>query len=467
MRTVSVRVALGLLAASAMVPRAASAQGYGIYEQGACVMGRAGTGVASPCADGSSIFFNPAGIALADRQQFSVGGTLIAPRGAFTNDLTGQRTALKNAVYPVPNLYYVRPIGGGRAALGIGLFAPYGLTTEWPDNFEGRFLGYKSKIQAIYIQPTAAVKLGRRASLGAGFDFSLVSVQLRQRLELSSQIASPPSITFANLGIPYGTEFGDVNLHGHGSGVGYHVGIEVEPIRRVTLGARYLSRQLVKINNATAEISQIMTGIILPPNNPVAANPATGLGPAVPVDGLLAPQFGTGGPLTNQAGSTYLRLPEQLVLGVAWQVTPKAKLLGDFQYTNWTVFNQLVLDFDLLGRRVLQENYRKAYGFRFGGEYMVSPATTLRAGYYTHGAAAPPETVTPNLPEGARASFAAGLGTHLTRNVTVDVAYQYIAQADRRGRTVDGGLATPTVAVNNGLYTFHAHLISATFAFAF
>jgi hypothetical protein len=49
----------------------------------------------------------------------------------------------------------------------------------------------------------------------------------------------------------------------------------------------------------------------------------------------------------------------------------------------------------------------------------------------------------------------------------VDLAYQYIDQADRRGRTTDGGQAAPTVAVNNGLYTFHAHLFGATLALAF
>jgi long-chain fatty acid transport protein len=200
----------GLIMAAAALPRAAEAQGYGVYEQGACVMGRAGTGVASACADGSSIFFNPAGITAAERQQLSVGGTLIAPRGTFTNDLSGFTGSLKAKAYPVPNLYYVRPLGGGRAAAGIGLFAPYGLTTEWPDDFEGRFLGYKSRIAAIYVQPTAAFKLGKRASIGAGLDVSFVKVELRQRLELSSQIAAPPSTTFGNLGIPYGTDFGDV-----------------------------------------------------------------------------------------------------------------------------------------------------------------------------------------------------------------------------------------------------------------
>jgi long-chain fatty acid transport protein len=458
-------MAAGLIMAAAALPRAAAAQGYGVYEQGACVMGRAGAGVASACADGSSIFFNPAGLTSAERQQLSVGGTLIAPKGTFTNDLSAFSTSLKSKVYPVPNLYYVRPLGGGRAAAGIGLFAPYGLTTEWPDDFEGRFLGYKSRIAAIYVQPTAAFKLMKSVSIGAGLDVSFVKVELRQRLELSSQIAAPPSTTFGNLGIPFGTEFGDVDLNGSGHGIGYHVGLQVEPIHSVTVGARYLSRQLVKINNGTADISQIMTGIILPANNPIAA--ASGGTSPVPLDALLAPQFGTGGPLTNQGAATYLRLPEQLVLGVAWQATSKAKLLFDFQYTNWSVFDKLQLEFDLLGQRTLREAYRKAYGYRFGGEYAISPGTTIRAGTYTHGAAAPPETVTPNLPEGGRNSFTLGLGTHLMQNLSVDLAYQYIAQADRRGRTGDGGLAEPTASVNNGLYTFHAHLFGATFAYAF
>lgn len=465
MRLFSVRMAAGLTLAAAALPHAAMAQGYGVYEQGACVMGRAGTGVASACADGSSIFFNPAGITAAERQQVSIGGTLIAPRGDFTNDLTGFTTSLKSKAYPVPNVYYVRPLGGGRAAAGIGLFAPYGLTTEWPDTFEGRFLGYKSRIAAIYVQPTAAFKLGSKASIGAGLDVSFVKVELRQRLELSSQVAAPPSITFGNLGIPFGTDFGDVDLNGSGHGIGYHVGVQLEPIRNISIGGRYLSRQLVKINNGTADITQIMTGIILPANNPISAQ-AGGTSP-VPLDALLTPEFGAGGPLASQAAATYLRLPEQLVLGVAWQATPKAKFLFDFQYTNWSVFDKLQLEFDLLGQRTLREAYRKAYGYRFGGEYAITSGTTVRAGMYTHGAAAPPETVTPNLPEGGRNSFTLGLGTHLMQNLSVDLAYQYISQADRRGRSTDGGLTEPTASVNNGLYTFHAHLFGATFAYAF
>jgi len=465
MQRVSAVLLACLMPAAIAVPGPAAAQGYGVYEQSACVMGRAGTGVASPCADGSSIFFNPAGIASAERQQLSIGGTLIAPKGTFTNDLSGFSTSLTDAVYPVPNAYYLRPLGGGRAVVGVGLFAPYGLTTEWPDDFEGRFLGYKSRIAALYAQPTVALHLARGVSVGGGLDVSFVKVNLRQRLELSSQIAAPPSTTFGNLGIPYGTDFGDVNLNGSGHGIGYHLGLQIEALPGVTIGGRYLARQLVKIEDATAEISQIMTGIVLPANNPISA--AGGGTSPVPLDILLAPQFGAGGPLTSQSGATYLRLPEQLVFGLAVQAAPRARLLFDAQYTNWSVFDRLQLEFEKLGQQVLREGFHRTWGFRFGGEYAVARSTTLRAGYYTHGAAAPPETVTPNLPEGARNSVTLGLGTRLTRDLSVDLAYQYISQADRRGRTGTGGAAEPTSSANNGLYTFHAHLFGATLALAF
>ena len=75
--------------------------------------------------------------------------------------------------------------------------------------------------------------------------------------------------------------------------------------------------------------------------------------------------------------------------------------------------------------------------------------------------------MTPNLPEGKRSELTLGFGTRLGRSLRLDLAYQYIDQGDRRGRTTDGGLALPTTTVNNGLYTFTAHLIGATFALDF
>src|SRR5688572_2948900 len=53
--------------------RHADAQGFGLYEHGACTMAMAGAGVADPCPDGSAIFFNPAGLADIEGAVFTAG----------------------------------------------------------------------------------------------------------------------------------------------------------------------------------------------------------------------------------------------------------------------------------------------------------------------------------------------------------------------------------------------------------
>src|SRR3989449_2439915 len=87
----SVRYALVLCAG---FPALLGAQGFGLYELGTCGMGRAGTGVATPCPDGSAIFFDPAGLAGVKGWHVSVGGTLIKVHGGFTGDATGDRKSV-------------------------------------------------------------------------------------------------------------------------------------------------------------------------------------------------------------------------------------------------------------------------------------------------------------------------------------------------------------------------------------
>jgi long-chain fatty acid transport protein len=478
MRGALVRCAVGVVAAALLSAVPALAQGFGVYEQGACAMGRAGTGVAKPCADGSSVFFNPANIT-GTRDVVSVGGTLIAPRGTFTNDLTGLQSELSHKYRPVPNVYLVKGVDLGgtvnRAAFALGLFVPYGLTTEWPDTQEVRFLGYRSDIRAIYLQPTVAVELAHRVSVGAGLDINFAHVQLKQRVDLSTQLVAP-GVTFGMLGIATGTDFADANLDGNATHVGFHVGLSAKVTDWLDVGARYLSRQSVGFNNASAVITQVPTNLVIP-----AALP--GIPAGTPVDALVAPQFTGTGPLTNQTASTVIRLPDQAVFGVAARVVPRLTLLSDVQYTHWKYFDSISVSFEKLPTEVLHFDDKDVWGFRAGAEFEVTPAFTLRGGWYTHDGASAPYAVTPNLPEGNRTSFTAGIGAEISKGFRIDAAYQYIDQADLRGRTVPltgypacpaggGGCPTPAqvtqlVQENNGLYSFHAHLFGATFSYAF
>src|SRR5438132_12080446 len=126
---------------SAGVPTLLAAQGFGIYEQGTCAMGRAGTGVAAPCGDGSAIFFNPAGLAGLKGGRATVGVTLINIEGGFTDDVLQRTSALDDPLIALPHVY-VSYAATPKLGVGIGLFAPYGLQTDWPRSLDGRFAGY-------------------------------------------------------------------------------------------------------------------------------------------------------------------------------------------------------------------------------------------------------------------------------------------------------------------------------------
>ncbi|TFG50652.1 MAG: hypothetical protein E4H38_03190 [Gemmatimonadales bacterium] len=317
MRRFHVWLAVGALGALLGAPSLATAQGFSVNEHGSCSMGRAGTGVASPCNDGSSMVYNPAGLTQLKKgqTQISAGGTFIAPRGGFEAD-TGGTSDLESKTYPVPAFYLSHGFSEKFAA-GIGLFAPYGLSSEWVKKsngvlFPGRFSSYKSNIRNIYIQPTVAYKIADRISLGAGFDINMSHLELRQRLDLS-EVEVQPGVTFGNLGIAYGTDFADGTVPGDATSYGFHLGTTIDVTDKIAIGFRYLSRHTVDVNDGKATFNQVNTGIILPAGNPLGAPAGT------PLDAILAAEFQPGATLSSQKGTTSLQLPEQYTLGAAYK----------------------------------------------------------------------------------------------------------------------------------------------------
>ena len=67
-----------------------------------------------------------------------------------------------------------------------------------------------------------------------------------------------------------------------------------------------------------------------------------------------------------------------------------------------------------------------------------------------------------------RNEITAGAALKLSKGLSADVAYQYIRQNDRRGRTREPLFnQPPTTGLNNGLYTFHAHLFGVSLGYKF
>jgi long-chain fatty acid transport protein len=461
------RFALLLLAgASALVaalPSHLAGQGFGVYEHNTCAMGRAGVTAARPCADGSAIYFSPAGLAGLTGTRISAGVTLIGAQGSFTDDFLASRSDLKNPLIPVPNIYVTRALSP-KVTAGIGLYVPYGLETKWDSvNFPGRFLGYNTRIRSIYIQPTIGYQVSPKLKLGIGVAYITSHLKLRQRVDLSTQpvpdalripAGLPVGTTFAMLGVATGTDFADATLDANGTGFSVNFGAIWQATDRLSIGGHWLTRKQITYDG-DAKFVQVLTGLVLP----VAVGP---LPAGTPIDGVLLGQFASGAPLSNGPVSTAINMPPQGSLGFAYKMNDAWSVMADYQYVVWGWFNDVDIDFANAGTPDLQlhPQNKDTHGFRFGTEYQYSSKLQLRGGYLHHGGASPPQFVTPLLPEAPRNEFSMGAGIQLNPHWRADLAYQYIKQNDRRG-TIN------LAAGNTGLYKFSAHLFAAGVALTF
>ncbi|HET7791049.1 MAG TPA: outer membrane protein transport protein [Gemmatimonadales bacterium] len=462
------RLALLLFAG---VPSLVQAQGFSVYEHNTCAMARGGAAVASPCADGSALWFNPAGLAGLSGTHLSAGGTLIHPFGNFTDDYTATQTDMPDQNYLVPNLFITHAVTS-KFGVGFGIFAPYGLGTKWPTTFLGRFAGYNTSIKTIYFQPTIAYQITPKLSVGGALAYVHSSLELHQRVDLSAQplppaldgaLGLPVGTLFSALGIQTGTDAADAVLTATGNTITAHFGVLYKATSALTLGLRYLMGRTISYSGS-ANFTELPTGDTL-------AAGATPLNPStpLPVDLLVATQFLPDSAFANGTATTHVRMPAQVVLGAAYTVTPKWSVMSDVQYTRWRDFSTLNINFanPATPDRHVIEGYKDTWALRLGTEYQWRPKVTVRAGYLTHSAAAPAQTVTPLLPEGPRNEFTIGIGTPITPALHLDLAYQYIRQQSRRGRVTEPASGPPTTAMNSGLYNFKAHLFGLGVAYTF
>jgi long-chain fatty acid transport protein len=456
------------------VPTLLAAQGYGIYEQGTCSMGRAGTGVAAPCGDGSAMFFNPAGLAGLQGGHATIGVTLLDVKGGFTDDIFQQKTALDNPLLAIPQVY-VAYAATPKLGVGIGLFAPYGLETKWPLTFDGRFAGYKNIIRSIYLQPTVAYQVTPWLALGGGVDIVMGKVELNQRLDLAQAPVPlpPPAVpvgtTFGQFGIPPGTDFADAHLEATKTAVTAHWGGIIKVNDKLSIGGRYLMHAKLDYSG-TGTFTQVPTSLVIPADIIIPSSPPDTIHAGTPVDGLLQGLGVFQNILKTQAITTTITNPEQVVFGLAYKVRSDWTLFGDYQFTRWGKrLSVLNINFaNPLLNRVLYEGYQNTNGVRVAAEWVKDLKWTFRGGYLYSQGAAPAQTVTPLLPEGARNEFTGGFTVKLAPGFTADLAYQYIKQNDRRGRTREPIFnQVPTTALNNGVYNFHAHLFGVSLSYAF
>ncbi|HKG93622.1 MAG TPA: outer membrane protein transport protein [Gemmatimonadaceae bacterium] len=453
----------------------AGAQGFGLNEIGTCAVARQAAVTAAPCNDASMIYWNPAApSSMPGRFSLLLGVAPIGVGGDFTQDTTG--TVFEGDVpweFP-PHAFLNYSFGdrfkyrwASRVALGLGVYVPYGLTSQWHSDFIGRFSAQKASLQTIYVQPNLSFEvIPGRLSLGGGPVFGHSTLELRQSLDLADQ-RLPTGATFGQIGIARGTEFGRAELKGDGTAWGAHFGAHARLTPTINVGVRWLwSMYFDYTGDATfrrVPTALVLSGQLRAPDGSVALPAGTIL------DTVLAKNFATGGLLVDQDVTTAIKHPGQVQFGIGYTGLEGTQIGIDGQWIRWSDFDALPVNFAgpaRVSNRALIEDYEDSWSFRVGAERnfagLFKNGFAGRIGYSFVQTPAPDVTVTPLLPDQDRNNFALGVGVPLGRNWAFDASYLKVDTEGRRGRVAERPSRTITdpETLNSGFYRLSANIWS-------
>ncbi|MDB4884095.1 MAG: long-chain fatty acid transport protein [Gemmatimonadetes bacterium] len=439
------------------LPAVAGAQAFGLNEIGSCALARGFAATGSTCDDPSTVYWNPGALPRARGLSVLAGAAVIKIDGDFTSDTTFRRYDADVPTAVVPHLFVnYRP--AERFAVGLGVYVPYGLTSQWKDDFPGRFAAQKASLQTIYVQPNIAFQITDGWSIGAGPVIGHSTVELIQGADLSSLATSATGPTFGQLGIAKRTEFARVTLKGSALAYGVNAGLHGRISPNWEMGVRFLSQLYFKYDDADATFEQRPTGLTLAAGNPLGAPAGT------PVDALLAGQFTGSGALTAQKVSTQIMHPAQAQLGFGYTGFQNTTVSLDYAWVGWKSFKTLPVNFQGPAKsssRQLLEYYNNTSSIRLGLEHRYTGGAALRAGFAAAAAAAPDVTVTPLLPEQDRSYLTFGGAYPLTKSLSLEGAFAHIFTPGRRGRIDERTSITQTAEqLNSGAYTLRANILS-------
>lgn len=327
------------LALTVLSPRAVFGLGMRIPNQDAEAIARGNAFVAT--ADNTSaMYYNPAGITQLQGQNFQVGSLFYLNIYVDYDSPAGQRTENNHNVIPVPQLSYSVTLQDVPLSFGLGVYAPFGLGVEWPDNAPFRDSGLQAKLTYLTINPVVAWRPHPTLSLAIGPTFDYSDVKLRRGV--------------FPLPAPFQFKFEGDNLT-----VGFDAGLLWQPHPMWSFGAKYFS-QTTQDYEGTASF-----------------NPA------------IAPDTHT---------KAHVDFPQIVSAGVSFRPTTNWNFEFDFDWTDWDRTKNLVLDkFGPAGITPL--NWQSSFFYEVGVTRQLPKGYFVSVGYFFSQASTPDKNYTPLVPD--------------------------------------------------------------------
>ena len=395
--------------------------GFSIYEQGAKATSMSGAFVAQ-ANDVTAIFYNPAGITSLGGFQLGLGTTIIMPYASFTGPNSTDPNLYSTADEQVftPVTFYTSYQINDKMNVGFGFFTPFGLGSNWGEDWAGRYLATESEVQTFFLNPVFAYKVLENLSVAVGFNYVIGNVTLKKAVNFpvtNSEVYS--------------------SLEASGSGMGWNIGIQYKPVDKLALGFAYRSNVLLEFEDGDAKFDL----------------PVDETDPLYPIMRNTFP---------NTKGSSEIELPTFMSIGIAYDFLDNLTAEFDYVLIGWETYDELVVKFDdPVGgetESIAEKKYENSASFRLGVEYRLNQDFALRGGYMRDNHAVPDEHMEPSLPDGDRDIYNLGFGYKMGA-LTVDANYMLLFQDDRE--------ITNSVHDFNGTYEAISHLYSLSFGYAF
>ncbi|CDZ93771.1 OmpP1/FadL family transporter [Pseudomonas saudiphocaensis] len=393
-----IAVAAGALSTQAL------AAGFALNEQSISGMGTSFAGRSSAADDATTLFGNPAGMARLKREEVSFGVAAIhAKTDIKNNSASFSGTALGGAslqyggsndgdMVPftaIPMGYYVKPIDE-KWAVGVGIYVPFGLATDYESGYQGRYFGDYSEVSVITVQPTVSYRFNEKLSVGFGPTIN--------RIEGELQSASPNAASL-------GSNDGRIKVTGDDTALGFNAGILYEFSPQTRAGLTYHSKVAYKLKGDTK---------------------------------LSGAGFDVVGASGKYDASLDLDTPESIDVSVTHELNDQWTLYAGAMWTRWSRFEAIIIDndgipADLQGNLapiIEEQDWHDTWSYAIGAAYKLNREWTLRTGLAFDQSPTNNVHRSPRIPSGDRTAISFGLAWNPTDDVTVDFAYTYLQEEE-------------------------------------
>jgi long-chain fatty acid transport protein len=361
--------------------------------------------------DPSAVYINPAGLAFVDGNQILANMTYINAISNVKN--SGQTSRNLHDDNFIPTLFANYHIPGTDVTLGLGTYTPFGLATTYKDDAFTRFAAIRSELKLFYVSPTVSWQPVPYFSVGGGASFVHSSEVLSRKLFLGAV-----DVGEARLRI---TDTDDA--------FGYHLGILAGPFANFKFGLSYRSRIDLSFNNADVKFTDAAF---------------------------------TGGAFTVVRGKgLHVPIPPVISAGIHWQISPEWGAEFDYNFTRWSEFERLKLNFPTplpalggafpITQFVVPQNWKNTSTLRLGITYKVTSDLELRAGMALDEAPAPSSSLSPAIPTADIFAISGGFGYHWDTNLKIEFGYMALFYKNRN--VTNNVLEGTNVVVNGGVPT--------------